>query len=50
MEDLATKIIPLVQFLIPGFVTTVIFYWLSAKLHSSDQAIALMLTTRLHST
>ncbi|MDT4862694.1 hypothetical protein FQZ97_973630 [compost metagenome] len=29
MEDLATKILPLVQFLIPGFVTTVIFYWLS---------------------
>jgi hypothetical protein len=29
MEDLATKIIPLVQMLIPGFVTTIIFYWLS---------------------
>lgn len=29
MEDLATKIIPLVQMLIPGFVTTMIFYWLA---------------------
>lgn len=29
MEDLATKIIPLVQILIPGFVATIIFYWLS---------------------
>lgn len=29
MEDLATKIIPLVQLLIPGFVTTLIFYWLA---------------------
>lgn len=29
MEDLATKIIPLVQMLIPGFITTLIFYWLA---------------------
>ncbi|MFN3770549.1 MAG: DUF6338 family protein [Ectopseudomonas guguanensis] len=29
MEDLATKIIPLVQMLIPGFITTMIFYWLA---------------------
>lgn len=29
MEDLATKIIPLVQMLIPGFLTTMIFYWLA---------------------
>jgi len=29
MEDLATKIIPLVQTLIPGFLTTMIFYWLA---------------------
>lgn len=29
MEDLAMKIIPLVQMLIPGFVATIIFYWLS---------------------
>ncbi|WP_338523998.1 DUF6338 family protein [Pseudomonas batumici] len=29
MEDLANKVIPLVQLLIPGFVVTTIFYWLS---------------------
>lgn len=29
MDDLATKIIPLVQMLIPGFVSTMIFYWLA---------------------
>lgn len=29
MEDLATKIIPLVQMLIPGFITTMMFYWLA---------------------
>ena len=29
MEDLATKIIPLVQTLVPGFLTTMIFYWLA---------------------
>lgn len=29
MEDLATKILPLVQMLIPGFITTMIFYWLA---------------------
>ncbi|AVH40048.1 hypothetical protein AL532_27085 [Pseudomonas monteilii] len=29
MEDLATKIIPLVQTLIPGFLTAMIFYWLA---------------------
>lgn len=29
MEDLATKIIPLVQLLIPGFLTSMIFYWLA---------------------
>ena len=29
MEDLATKILPLVQTLIPGFITTMIFYWLA---------------------
>ncbi|WP_237885745.1 DUF6338 family protein [Pseudomonas sp. PGPR40] len=29
MEDLVTKIIPLVQTLIPGFITTMIFYWLA---------------------
>lgn len=29
MEDLATKIIPLVQMLIPGFVCTMIYYWLA---------------------
>lgn len=29
MEDLATKIIPLIQMLIPGFITTMIFYWLA---------------------
>lgn len=29
MEELATKIIPLVQMLIPGFLATMIFYWLA---------------------
>lgn len=29
MDDLATKVIPLVQMLIPGFITTLIFYWLA---------------------
>ncbi len=29
LEDLATKILPLVQMLIPGFITTMIFYWLA---------------------
>ncbi len=29
MEDLATKIVPLVQMLIPGFICTMIFYWLA---------------------
>lgn len=29
MDDLVTKIIPVVQMLVPGFVVTTIFYWLS---------------------
>ncbi len=29
MEDVATKILPLVQLLMPGFITTMIFYWLA---------------------
>jgi hypothetical protein len=29
MEDLATKVLPLVQTLVPGFLMTMIFYWLS---------------------
>ncbi|MGY8830108.1 MAG: DUF6338 family protein [Pseudomonadales bacterium] len=29
MEELAGSVIPLVQLLIPGFITTIIFYWLS---------------------
>ena len=29
MEDLATKVLPLVQTLVPGFIMTMIFYWLS---------------------
>ncbi|HEK0835488.1 DUF6338 family protein [Pseudomonas aeruginosa] len=29
MEDLAKELIPLVQFLLPGFLITTIFYWLS---------------------
>jgi hypothetical protein len=49
MEDLATKIIPLVQTLVPGFLTTMIFYWLAdvKKPGQFERTVQALLSTGL---